>query len=33
MNFSVLMELHEKCMISIFAYMKIVWLVFLVNPG
>ena len=24
MQFSVLMELHEKCMISIFPYMKIV---------
>ena len=33
MQFSVLMELHEKCMISIFPYMKIVWLAFLVNPG
>ena len=30
---SVLMELHEKCMISIFPYMKIVWLTFSVNPG
>ena len=33
MHFFVLMELHEKCMISIFPYMKIVWLAFLVNPG
>ena len=27
------MELHEKSMIGIFPYMKIVWLAFLVNPG
>ena len=33
MQFSVLLELHEKCMISIFPYMKIVRLAFLVNPG
>ena len=33
MQFSVFMELHEKCMISIFPYMKIVLLAFLVNPG
>ena len=33
MQFFVLIELHEKCMISIFPYMKIVWLAFLVNPG
>ena len=33
MQFSVHMELHEKCMISVFPYMQIVWLAFLVNPG
>ena len=33
MQFSVLTELHEKCMISVFPYMKIVWLAFLVNSG
>ena len=33
MQFSVLMELHEECMISIFPYMKIVRLAFLVKPG
>ena len=32
MQFSVLMELHGKCMISTFPYMKIVWLAFLGNP-
>ena len=28
----VLLELHEKCMISIFSYMEIVWLAFLHKP-
>ena len=32
MQFSVLMELQEKCMIRIFPFMKIEWLAFLVNP-
>ena len=26
------MELHEKCEISPFSYIKIVWLLFLFNP-
>ena len=33
MQFSVRMELHGKCVTSIFPYMEIVWLAFLVNPG
>ena len=33
MQFSVRMELHGKCMTSLFPYMEIVWLVFLVIPG
>ena len=34
MKFSVLMELHEKCMISIFPYVKIVRVAnFMVNAG
>ena len=33
MQFSVRMELYGKCMTSIFPYMEIVWLVFLVIPG
>ena len=32
MQFSALMELHEKCMISVFPFLNIVWLAFLVNP-
>ena len=28
-----LMELHEKCIISIFSYMEIVLVAFLVNAG
>ena len=33
MQFSARMELHGKCMTSIFPNMEIVWLVFLVIPG
>ena len=33
MQLPVRMELHGKCMTSIFPYMEIVWLEFLVNPG
>ena len=33
MQFSVRMEFYGKCMTSIFPYMEIVWLVFLVIPG
>ena len=33
MQFFVGMELYGKCMTSIFQYMEIVWLVFLVIPG
>ena len=33
MQFSVSMEFYGKCMTSIFPYMEIVWLAFLVNPG
>ena len=33
MPFSVPIELHEKCMPSIFPYMETVWLSFLVNSG
>ena len=32
MHFTILLESHEKCMISIFSYKKIVGLAFLVNP-
>ena len=33
MQFSVRKQLYGKCMTSIFPYMEIVWLVFLVIPG
>ena len=33
MQFSVRMELYGKCMISVFPYMEILLLVFLVIPG